>query len=150
MELGRPPAGPIVPCAPTVRPLTGPEPMPCPSASAKNRLARSIVRAIGSCRTVKGSCGGRERGYVAGSERTPKRRPGRPRLEQPSPDYLRRREEIIDAAAQVFRVKGYEAGTLDDVASALDMHPATLYHYIQSKSHLLSLVCARVINVILE
>jgi AcrR family transcriptional regulator len=87
---------------------------------------------------------------VGESERTPKRRPGRPRLEQPSPDYLRRREEIIDAAAKVFRVKGYEAGTLDDVAGALDMHPASLYHYIQSKSHLLSLVCARVINVILE
>src|SRR5207253_2351748 len=74
----------------------------------------------------------------------------RPRQERPSAEYLRRREEIIDAAANVFRVKGYEAGTLDDVAGALGMHPATLYHYIQSKSHLLSLVCARVINVILE
>jgi AcrR family transcriptional regulator len=47
-------------------------------------------------------------------------------------------------------MKGYEAGTLDDVARALHMHPATLYHYIQSKSHLLSLVCARVIDVILN
>jgi AcrR family transcriptional regulator len=87
---------------------------------------------------------------VGGSEGTPRRRPGRPRLERPSADYLRRREEIIDAAAKVFRERGYEAGTLDDVASALHMHPATLYHYIQSKSQLLSLVCARVINVILE
>jgi AcrR family transcriptional regulator len=87
---------------------------------------------------------------VGGSEGTPKRRPGRPRLERPSAEYLRRREEIIDAAAEVFRAKGYEAGTLDDVAGALHMHPATLYHYVDSKSHLLSLVCARVINVILE
>src|SRR5919106_1498647 len=69
-----------------------------------------------------------------------RRRPGRPRLEQPSPEYLARREEIIDAAVEVFRVRGYDSATLDDVAAAIDFRRASLYHYIPSKAHLLYLI----------
>jgi AcrR family transcriptional regulator len=75
-----------------------------------------------------------------------RRRPGRPRLEQPSPEYLARREEIIEAAVEVFRVRGYDSATLDDVATAIDFRRASLYHYIPSKAHLLYLIHDRAVT----
>ncbi|HYH48088.1 MAG TPA: TetR/AcrR family transcriptional regulator [Acidimicrobiia bacterium] len=47
---------------------------------------------------------------------------------------------IVTKAAEVFREKGYDAGTLEDVADALDFRRASLYYYVQSKSHLLYLI----------
>ena len=81
-----------------------------------------------------------------------KRRPGRPRLESPAPPdyYLKRRDEIVATAAEVFRVKGYAAGTLEDVAAALDVRRPTLYHYVRSKKQLLSLICEHVMSAILQ
>jgi AcrR family transcriptional regulator len=61
-------------------------------------------------------------------------------LEAPSADYVARQEEIVTKAAEVFRDKGYDAGTLDDVAEALDFRRASLYYYVRSKSHLLYLI----------
>ncbi|HEY2702462.1 MAG TPA: TetR/AcrR family transcriptional regulator [Candidatus Dormibacteraeota bacterium] len=84
------------------------------------------------------------------SEVTPRRRPGRPRLEGPSPEYLQRREEIMVAAAEVFRAKGYEAGTLEDVATSLDLRRASLYYYFGSKAQLLSALCERTMGMILR
>lgn len=78
---------------------------------------------------------------------TPKRRgPGRPRLVEPSPGYRARQEEIIAAAAAVFHDKGYDAGTLDDVAVALDLRRASLYHYVRSKANLLHLIFERALD----
>jgi AcrR family transcriptional regulator len=81
---------------------------------------------------------------------TPKRRPGRPRLEGPSPEYLQRREEIMVAATEVFHAKGYEAGTLEDVAGSLDLRRASLYYYFGSKAELLSALCERTMSLILR
>ncbi|HZV51938.1 MAG TPA: TetR/AcrR family transcriptional regulator [Candidatus Dormibacteraeota bacterium] len=72
-----------------------------------------------------------------------RRRPGRPRLEAPSVEYLERREEILAKASEVFDAKGYDAGTLEDVAQAMGMRKAGLYHYVRSKSHLLFLLFDR-------
>lgn len=80
------------------------------------------------------------------AEAAPPRRRGRPRLEQPSQEYLARLEEIIDAAVEVFRVRGYDSASLDDVAAAIDFRRASLYHYVPSKAHLLSLVLDRAIS----
>ncbi|MEW6471032.1 MAG: TetR/AcrR family transcriptional regulator [Actinomycetota bacterium] len=77
----------------------------------------------------------------------PKRRgPGRPRLLEPSLEYRARQEEIIAAAAAVFHDKGYDAGTLDDVAVALDLRRASLYHYVRSKAELLRLIFERALD----
>jgi AcrR family transcriptional regulator len=70
----------------------------------------------------------------------PRRRPGRPRQEGPSALHLARREEILARASEVFDTKGYDAGTLDDVARAMGMRKAGLYHYVSSKSELLFLL----------
>ena len=76
----------------------------------------------------------------------PKRRPGRPRHDEPSPAYLARQREIVDAAVEVFRQRGYEQGTLDDVAAELGTGRASLYHYVPSTAHLLYLIFDRAIT----
>jgi AcrR family transcriptional regulator len=72
-----------------------------------------------------------------------RRRPGRPRQEGPSEGYLERREEILARASEVFDAKGYDAGTLEDVAQAMGMTKAGLYHYVSSKSELVFLLFDR-------
>jgi AcrR family transcriptional regulator len=46
-------------------------------------------------------------------------------------------EEVIDAAAEVFREKGYRAATLRDIAARLGMLKGSLYYYIETKEDLL-------------
>jgi AcrR family transcriptional regulator len=76
-----------------------------------------------------------------------KRPRGRPRLTSPSPEYVARLEQIVDAAAEVFHQKGYDAGSLDDVAEALDLRKASLYHYVNSKAQLLYHIFDRSLNL---
>ena len=52
----------------------------------------------------------------------------------------KREQEIIAAAAQVFKEKGYHAATTRDIAAAVGIQQATLYYYISSKEELLYLV----------
>jgi AcrR family transcriptional regulator len=80
---------------------------------------------------------------VAEADVVQRRRPGRPRQEGPSRLHLERREEILARASEVFDAKGYDAGTLDDVAEAMGMRKAGLYHYVRSKSELLYLLFDR-------
>jgi TetR/AcrR family transcriptional regulator, cholesterol catabolism regulator len=58
-------------------------------------------------------------------------------LEDGGAAYVARREEIIKAAAHVFRDRGFEAATLRDVAEAMDTDRASLYYYVGSKEELL-------------
>jgi AcrR family transcriptional regulator len=57
-------------------------------------------------------------------------------LEDGSATYVARRQEIIRAAAGVFRERGFEA-TLKDVAQVLGTDRASLYYYVGSKDELL-------------
>jgi TetR/AcrR family transcriptional regulator, cholesterol catabolism regulator len=50
--------------------------------------------------------------------------------------YAERRNEIIAAAAHVFREKGYRGASLATVAESLGTDRATLYYYIGSKEEL--------------
>jgi AcrR family transcriptional regulator len=65
-------------------------------------------------------------------------------------DFDRRREEIIATAATVFHAKGYHAGSLADVAAALDPGGPELEHYVSSKEHLLYLIFDRAISLALR
>jgi AcrR family transcriptional regulator len=58
-------------------------------------------------------------------------------LKEGSAAYLARRDEIVRAAAGVFRERGFEAATLSDVAKALGTDRASLYYYVGSKEELL-------------
>jgi AcrR family transcriptional regulator len=53
----------------------------------------------------------------------------------------RRFKEVLAAAAHTFRLRGYEAATMQDIASQLGVRPAALYHYAASKEHLLEEIC---------
>lgn len=46
-------------------------------------------------------------------------------------------EIILKESARLFCENGYEATSLDDVADAVKIHKATLYHYIHSKEEIL-------------
>ena len=51
-------------------------------------------------------------------------------------DYTAKRAEIIAAAAEVFRERGYQAATLNDVAERLGTDRASLYYYVADKQEL--------------
>lgn len=46
-------------------------------------------------------------------------------------------ENILKSAARLFSERGYETTSLDDIADAVQIHKATLYHYIASKEDIL-------------
>jgi AcrR family transcriptional regulator len=47
------------------------------------------------------------------------------------------RDEILEAAAQIFGQKGYHATSMSDIASAVNLQKASLYHHINSKQEIL-------------
>ena len=47
-------------------------------------------------------------------------------------------------------MQGYDAGTLDDVAAAMNLRKASLYYYVKSKADLLRLIFDRAIDRSLE
>ncbi len=51
-----------------------------------------------------------------------------------------RKQEIISAAAILFKEKGYSAVTMRDLAKAMGIKAASLYNHIQSKQEILSTI----------
>ena len=49
-------------------------------------------------------------------------------------------EDIVSAAAKVFRTKGYHAATVRDIADEVGILKGSLYHHFDSKEDLLYLV----------
>ena len=64
--------------------------------------------------------------------------------------YERRRQEIADIAARVFAERGYHGTSVSDLVSATGLQRGGLYHYINGKEELLSLVHQRFIEPLLE
>jgi AcrR family transcriptional regulator len=56
---------------------------------------------------------------------------------QHGPRHEGKRDTILRTAARLFSERGFEATSLDAIADELDMHKATLYHYISSKQEVL-------------
>ncbi|MBA4181069.1 MAG: hypothetical protein C0506_10815 [Anaerolinea sp.] len=69
-----------------------------------------------------------------------------------------RREEIILAFAAILTTRGYEATTLDDVASQLNCSRAVIYYQFRSKEHLyvemsttaMTIACERLERIVAE
>jgi len=76
----------------------------------------------------------------------PRRGPGRPKLSQPTPEHRQRLTEIIDTATMIFHERGYDNGSLDDVAAAVGLTKGSLYHYLSSKKQLLYLIFDRALT----
>src|SRR5512132_3927180 len=49
----------------------------------------------------------------------------------------RRRTEILHSALRAFRAKGFNATTLEDIATQLGIRSAALYHYFPDKDAIL-------------
>lgn len=47
------------------------------------------------------------------------------------------RDDILEAAAQVFRKKGFHGASMADVAAAVQLQKASLYHHVASKQEIL-------------
>lgn len=47
------------------------------------------------------------------------------------------REEILEVAAQIFRQKGFHAASMQEIADAVNLRKASLYHHISSKQEIL-------------
>jgi TetR/AcrR family transcriptional regulator, cholesterol catabolism regulator len=47
------------------------------------------------------------------------------------------RDDILDAAAQVIRKKGFHAASMADIAKAVNLQKASLYHHVSSKQEIL-------------
>ena len=61
-----------------------------------------------------------------------------PARRQPAPGLTERRAEICRTAAQMIRERGFGATSVNDIARALGITKAGLYHYITSKEALLN------------
>lgn len=48
-----------------------------------------------------------------------------------------RRDEILATAAELFSTKGYSATAMSEIAAALDIQKASLYHHVRAKETLL-------------
>ncbi len=55
-----------------------------------------------------------------------------------------KRDVIIDAAALLFKEKGYTATSMRDIAEAIGVEAPSLYNYIESKKEILNEICFRV------
>ena len=47
------------------------------------------------------------------------------------------KDQILEAAAQIFGEKGYHAASMQDIAKAVDLRKASLYHHVSSKQEIL-------------
>ncbi|HLW33909.1 MAG TPA: TetR/AcrR family transcriptional regulator [Aequorivita sp.] len=59
---------------------------------------------------------------------------------------LSRKNEIIKVAATLFRKKGYNAISMRDIASEMDMKAASLYNHISGKQEILATIILEVAN----
>jgi AcrR family transcriptional regulator len=59
-------------------------------------------------------------------------------------------DRVISVAAELFAERGYRATTLDDVADALHVKKASLYHYIDTKNSLLQAIYHQIVERIAD
>ncbi len=59
------------------------------------------------------------------------------------------RDEILEAAAQIFSEKGYHAASMQDIALAVDLQKASLYHHFSSKQEILLAILDRALDMLI-
>jgi AcrR family transcriptional regulator len=60
------------------------------------------------------------------------------------------RDEILTAAAQIFSEKGFHAASMQDIAEAVNLQKASLYHHISSKQEILLAILDRALDLLIE
>jgi AcrR family transcriptional regulator len=59
------------------------------------------------------------------------------------------RSDIIQAAAQIFRRKGYHATSMQDIADAVQLQKASLYHHVTSKQEILFTILEQALDTLI-
>lgn len=62
----------------------------------------------------------------------------------------KRRREIIDAARKVFSSKGFNAATMEEIASQAELSPGTLYLYFKNKEELHTSLSLEILQYLAE
>lgn len=60
------------------------------------------------------------------------------------------REDILDAAAQVFRQKGFHGASMSAIADAVNLQKASLYHHVTSKQEILLALLDRALGMLTD
>jgi AcrR family transcriptional regulator len=60
------------------------------------------------------------------------------------------REEILVAAAQIFSQKGFHATSMQDIAQAVNLQKASLYHHVSSKQEILVDVLDQALDLLIQ
>ncbi|MBL7161871.1 MAG: TetR family transcriptional regulator [Anaerolineales bacterium] len=60
------------------------------------------------------------------------------------------KEQILEAAAQIFSQKGYHATSMQDIADAVDLKKASLYHHIAKKQDILLILLDRALDLVIQ
>jgi AcrR family transcriptional regulator len=60
------------------------------------------------------------------------------------------RDDILEAAAQVFRQKGFHGASMANIAEAVNLQKASLYHHVSSKQEILFEILDRALELLLE
>ena len=60
------------------------------------------------------------------------------------------RDDILDAAAQVFRQKGFHGASMSAIADAVNLQKASLYHHVTSKQEILLALLDRALEMLTD
>jgi AcrR family transcriptional regulator len=60
------------------------------------------------------------------------------------------KDQILEAAAQVIRKKGFHAASMQDIAEAVNLQKASLYHHISSKQEILLALLNQALDLLTE
>src|SRR5512144_3228373 len=60
------------------------------------------------------------------------------------------RNDILEAAAQVFRQKGFHGASMQDIAEAVNLQKASLYHHVSSKQEILLALLDRALAMLID
>lgn len=60
------------------------------------------------------------------------------------------RAEILEAAALIFSQKGFHGTSMQDIAQAVNLQKASLYHHITSKQEILVMVLDQALDLLIE
>ena len=60
------------------------------------------------------------------------------------------KDAILDAAAEIFSQKGYHAASMQDIARAVRLQKASLYHHVNSKQEILKALLDKALDLLIE
>jgi AcrR family transcriptional regulator len=60
------------------------------------------------------------------------------------------RDDILDAATQIFSQKGFHAASMQDIAEAVKLQKASLYYHVNSKQEILTMILDRALDILIE